>query len=76
MQRIRRDKQVRFLTIRTTRLVHCTVLVTLQLTPQARHELARSCIGRNLLSLLLPTTTPHMLGAQDEDSRVECDEMA
>ena len=48
----------------------------LRLTPQARHELARSCIGRNLLSLLLPTTTTHILGVQDEDSRVECDEMA
>ena len=53
-----------------------TVLVLSQLTPQARYELARTCTGHDLLLLLLPTTMPHMLGVQDEDSRVECDEMA
>ena len=51
-----------------------TVLVLSQLTPQARYELARTCRGHDLLLLLLPTTMPHMLGVQDEDSRVECDE--
>ena len=53
-----------------------TVLVLSHLTPQARYELARTCPGHDLLLLLLPTTMPHMLGVQDEDSRVECDEMA
>ena len=52
-----------------------TVLVLSQLTPQARYELTCICTGRNLLLLLLPTTMPHMLGVQDEDSRVECDKM-
>ena len=53
-----------------------TVLVLSQLTPQARYELTRT--GHDLLPLpvrLLPTTMPHMLGVQDEDSRVECDKM-
>ena len=53
-----------------------TVLVLSQLTPQARYELTCVCTDHNLLLLLLPTTMPHMLGVQDEDSRVECDEMA
>ena len=55
-----------------------TVLVLSQLTPQARYELTCICTDHNLLLLLLrgPTTMPHMLGVQDEDSRVECDEMA
>ena len=51
-----------------------TVLVLSQLTPQARYELTCICTGHNLLLLLLPTMMPHMLGVQDEDSRVECDE--
>ena len=51
-----------------------TVLVLSQLTPQARYELTCICTGHNLLLLLHPTTMPHMLGVQDEDSRVECDE--
>ena len=50
-----------------------TVLVLSQLTS---HELTCTCTGHDLLSLLLPTTMPHMLGVQDENSRVECDEMA
>ena len=53
-----------------------TVLVLSQLTPQARYELTCICTGHNLLLLLLPTMMPHMLGVQDEDSRVECDETA
>ena len=52
-----------------------TVLVLSQRTPQARYELARTCTGHALLLLLLPTTMPHRLGVQDEDSRVECDKM-
>ena len=56
--------------------IRSTVLATFRLAPQARHELARTCTGHDLLSLLLPTTMPHMLGVQDENSRVECDEMA
>ena len=66
------------LTIRfgSTTTMLFTVLVPSQLTLQARDELTRTCTGHDLLSLLLPTTMPHMLGVQDEDSRVECDEMA
>ena len=52
------------------------LLATFRLAPQARHELARTCTGHDLLSLLLPTTMPHMSGVQDEDSRAECDKMA
>ena len=51
-----------------------TVLVLSQLTPQARYELTRTCTGHDLLLLLLLTTKPHMIGVQDEDSRVQCDE--
>ena len=53
-----------------------TLLVLSRITPQARYELARTCTGHDLLSLLLPPTMPHILGVQDEDSRVECDETA
>ena len=53
-----------------------TVPALSQPTPHARYQLARTCTGHDLLLLLLPTTMPHMLGVQDEDSRVECDEMA
>ena len=51
-----------------------TVLVLSQLTPQARYELTRTWTGHDLLLLLLLTTKPHMIGVQDEDSRVQCDE--
>ena len=53
-----------------------TVLATPMTRPQAPYELARICTGHDLLSLLLPTTMPHMSGVQDEDSRAECDKMA
>ena len=53
-----------------------TVLVLSQLTPQARYKLVRTYTGHDLLLLLLPTTMPHMIGVQDENSRVEGDEMA
>ena len=56
--------------------IRCAALATVELTPQARYKLAHTCAGHELLSLLLPTTMPHMLGVQDEDSRVERDEMA
>ena len=59
-----------------TRAILPSVLVLSRITPQARYELARTCTGHDLLSLLLPPTMPHILGVQDEDSRVECDEMA
>ena len=72
MQGIRMIEHVRF--SHDDDVVHCAR--PLQLTPQARYELTCICTGHNLLLLLLPTTMPHMLGVQDEDSRVECDEMA
>ena len=56
--------------------IRSTVLATFRLARQAHHELARTCTGHDLLSLLLPTTMPHMSGVQDEDSRAECDKMA
>ena len=74
MREIRMIEQLRF--SHDDDVVHCARPLATHPAGALRTHMHLHRPRSVVVAALLPTMMPHMLGVQDEESRVECDEMA